>query len=88
MTEIINFPKITFKDVTQELKAKFKDQNYPYECWQCWYGGTYLGLISWSESNEQYGFYPQIDTQIVITAPIMRDIYDKMWKLMKDRVLN
>lgn len=88
MVEIVNFPKIIFEDATQELKSKIQNPNYPYECWRCWYGKTYLGLISWSDENEQYGFYPQTDMQTVMTTPIMRDIYDKMWELMKNRTLN
>ena len=88
MTRVVRFPHVTFKNITNEVKHQTKNNQQGFEVWQCWHVGTYIGLIAWSDDNKQYCFYPMTQTQAVLNATALEDIHEKIWSLMKDRVLN
>lgn len=82
------YDKVKFVDITKETKQNLKEDKYPYQCYQCWYGKTNIGLIVWSDANAQYCYYPTPNMSLSLPANVIWDIFDKICGLMALRRLN
>ena len=80
------YNKVQFLNITNDVKLRMGNSKYPYEFFQCVYKNHNLGVIAWHDTNKQYCYCPADDMSL--TANVLIDIYEKIYTLMKERILN
>ena len=71
---------VDFYDVSNKI-------NNGYTTLQCICQGTYVGYIGWDNSMSEYAFFPY-NKITSFNGDILLHIYDKIYYLMKGRILS
>ena len=88
MVDIIEYPHVEFRNVTEEMRTFEMSEPPAHETWECRFNDIYIGFIGFDIDVEQYVFYPIVDSQLVLTFSILNDIMFKIHILMKNRKVN